>query len=136
MSWKKQFSTQPRAPPPAPAATARKPAYAGLVDLKFAVYDVAAPWGIGFVADQVGSARNGDDTPQTRLLDAIKKIHSPLDGFTYMFNKGYDSFSKVHHCVNSYVPLGTFLDTDAWAQLTHQPGLFKSVKFYKNGLDP
>ena len=33
------------------------------------------------------------------------------------------------------MPLGTFLDTNAWAELTNRPGLFKSIKFYKNGLE-
>ena len=134
MSWKNAWNPAGRAPAPA-AAPERKPAYTGLVDLKLPVWEVKRPWGLGFVPEQVGSARNGDDTPQTRLLEAAKKIPSPTDGYTYMFNKGYDSKTKVHHCVNKYVPLGDFLETAGWAELTSRPGLFKSVKYYKEGLD-
>ena len=107
-----------------------QPAYEGLVDVFFVV-SATLPWGFCFRSEQVN--RTVAPTHQSRLVQAMKHIQSPVDNYTYMF--GWDRApASVWRCIKAYCTLGDYLETEGWAQASNA-GHIASVTYVKDTID-
>ena len=103
------------------------PLYEGQVDLTFVVSD-KQPWGYGFFSEQVNKQLERVSTHQSLLHVAMKAVRNPVTNY-YMF-----SWCKpLWMPVRNYIDLGTYLDTDAWAEISNA-GHIRSVTYRRGSL--